>query len=167
MYFFPKRKNAHAFLIVLLLYILCAVCIVGIVLEKGAFFSIAGFGSMLAATLITNRNLLTKYLYALTPPQDLHRKNMLAIVRVVGKRKITLAMVNLQSVFAFLPLEEYKALLRERKIKRLMQLSFCPDLFPPNAWVLYSEVGENGTAVLLQCDEPLVNELKSRIAPME
>ena len=169
MFFYPKRTNHHAAISVVLLYLLTAVCIVGIVLERGSAigWQITGGIAVLIAAMITNRYLMTKFLYALTPPKDLHVKNTLSIVRVVGKRKKTLAMVNLQSVKAFLPLSELKKLVRESNIKRYAQISFCADLFPNNAWALYTESGTDGVAVLLQCDDALLRELRSRLAQKE
>lgn len=165
MYFYPKRTNHHALISVVLLYLLAATCVVGIVLEKGSaiVWQVMGGTSALLAVLFTNRYLLTRYLYALTPIEDLHVKNALSIVRVMGKKRKILALVNLQSVKAFLPASELLDLLVKRGVKRFVKMSFCPDLFPENAWAIYTENGEEGAAVLIQCDQAMVSELKSRI----
>ncbi len=165
MQYYPKRQNKHALLAVVLLYTLAVVCMIGsaAVNRYAALWQLASVGTAMAGIMLTNRFLLSNYLYILTPPDQLHVCNYFTVIRVLGKKRRTVAKIDLRTVRALVPASELKQMLKKRDGGRAARVSYCVDLFAENAWALLSDDGERSVVVLMQCDPSFIKEIKTRI----
>lgn len=164
MQYYPHRQNKHGLFISILLYILAGVCFFGSgqAVPYPGLWQIVGMGFAVTAILVTGRYSLSNYLYILTPPDLLDRKNQLTVVRVLGQKRETVAKIELNTVTAVLRASEWKAKARQMEKKLTQRGDFCVDLFPAQSYILVAE-GKDRIVIALQCDEAFITELKSRI----
>lgn len=166
MQFFPQRKTHSAQIAVLLLF---SLTLLGMLLSRYApsypgIWQLLALGCAVAAILLTQKYLVTSYRYILTPPDELHRMNTFSVLRTMGKKRTTVAKINLNRVIALLPAGETDRFLREKGLRTAERATFCADLFPPNAWTLIAESGDDLVAVTIQDTEGLIEELNRRIS---
>lgn len=165
MQFIPQRQNRSAQIAVFLLFFLA---LLGMLLSRYApaypgIWQLLALGCAVAAILLTQKYLVTAYLYILTPLDELYRTNTFSVIRTMGKKRTTVAKINLNHLIALLPAGDTDRYLREQGLRTAERATFCTDLFPPNAWTLIAESGEDLVAVTIQDTEGLIEELNRRI----
>ena len=163
MTYFSVRKKATAKVICVILLIIASVC---------GSFSALGFAlrfvwrilmllSLIAVVQISQKHLLSGYEYILDSRDEILLRNRLTIIRVQGKKRISLFTLSLRNMTDVIPQTKYKNLKKEYG-KASARISFCPDIFPNEAYVLVFEINGEISFVTLQCDKEFAEELKLR-----
>jgi len=163
MIYLSTRKRKTAAVIAALLFAIAALCGVFSGLGWGwkSVWQILMMAALVAMLQITQRYLLSGYEYLLDPLEDVLIYNRLTVVRTVGKRRTSVFTVPLSTLTEVIPYRKIKAL-REEYGAPSQRMDFCPDLFPPESYLLLFEVNGEMTAVRLQCDAAFAEELKKR-----
>jgi len=167
MQYYPHRENKHGLIAFLMLFVLSLLCFLlsSALPRYPALPQLIGLGCAVAALLLSERFLMTNYLYVLTPTDLLHRTNCLTVIRVLGRKRRTVAKLSLTHAVALLPAERAGAYLKEHDLHPRERLSVCVDLFPAVSYALVLQDREDVTVLILQCDRYFRDEIASRICP--
>ena len=161
----PKRTNHHGLIASILFFVLALLCFIGsryIPFYPG-IFQFIGLTAAVAAILMIQKFCITTYLYCLTPPDQLHKSNKFTVIRTLGSRRTTLCKLNLNDCVALIPASRTDKTLKALSLKASERASFCPDLFPRNAYTLITEHDDEVLVVTFQCDEAYLMQIRSRL----
>ncbi len=158
-----ERKKKTALTLTLLLLAAAVACgvISGLGLGWKSLWQIAMMIALVAVIQITQRYLLSDYEYILDAMEDVLTYNRLTVIRTVGQRRTSVFTVPLASLTEVIPYRKAEALKAEFGTPS-QRMDFCPDLFPPESYLLLFETNGEMTAVRLQCDIAFAEELKKR-----
>ncbi len=163
MIYYSERKRTTAMVLAVLLLVIAAVCGAFSALGWGwkGIWQIFMMACLVAMIQISQRYLLSGYEYILDPQEEILTYNRLTVIRIVGKRRTSVFTVPLATLCEVIPNRKRKALKAEYGTPS-KRMDFCPDLFPPESYLLLFEVNGEMTAVRLQCDAAFAEELKKR-----
>lgn len=158
----PIRKNRHALVIVILCFLLSALCFTAG--ETSGYrlpFQLAGAAAAVIAIEIACRYLFCNYLYVLSPTDA--GRNDLAIVRVQGKKRVTAANFSLNEAIGIAPSSLPEKERNEQFGKPYSSADFTVDLFASDTYDLYLYFQNQTMRVRLQCDAEFARSIGERI----
>lgn len=117
---------------------------------------------LLAAIQISQRYLFSGYEYILDREDELTVYNRLTVIRTVGKRRTALFTVPLSSLSHIIPYKKMRKVKKEYG-KIGTKLSFCPDIFPKESYLLVFEDGDQLTLVRIECNSAFADEIEKRL----
>lgn len=117
---------------------------------------------LLAAIQISQKYLFSGYEYILDREDELTSYNRITIVRTVGKNRTSVFTLPLSAVSGIIP---YK---KTRKVKKEYgkidaKISFCPDIFPKESYLLVFENNDKLTLMRIECDSAFADEIEKRL----
>ena len=158
----PRRQNRHALVTVLLCIVLAALCFWAASVSGYRLpFQIAGVAAAVTGIELAWRYLFCEYLYVLSPSDS--GRNDLAIVRVQGKKRVTVANFSLNEAIGIAHSSLPRAERDAQYGKPYFSADFTVDLFASDTFDLYLYFQNKTMRVRLQCDGTFAESVRSRI----
>ncbi len=117
---------------------------------------------LLAAIQISQKYLFSGYEYILDREDELTFYNRITVIRTVGKSRTSVFTLPLSSASGIIPYKKTKKVRKEYG-KIGAKISFCPDIFPKESYLLLFENNDKLTLMRIECDRAFADEIEKRI----
>ncbi len=158
-----RKNKAAAFLIATFIVLaLSSFALSRIDLWDKHIFELLMLIFLLAAIQISQKHLFSGYEYILDREDELTFYNRITVVRTVGKRRASVFTLPLSSVSNIIPYKKTRKVRKEYG-KIGIKMSFCPDLFPKESYLIVFENNDKLTLVRIECDRAFADEIEKRL----
>lgn len=107
---------------------------------------------------ISQKYLLAGYEYILDPEESLSVRNRMTVIKVQGKKRISLIQLNLKNLTEVIPYTKL-SVIKENYGNISEKMSFCADMFPKNTYLMLFEVNGKLSVVRIQCEKEFADIL--------
>ncbi len=157
------RRKSTAKTICILLFISAAIFAVFSALKIGyrGIWEMLLAASGIGIIQISQKYLLAGYEYILDPEESLYGRNRMTVIKVQGKKRISLIQLNLKNLTEVIPYSKL-SVIKDKYGSISEKMSFCADMFPKETYLMLFEINGDLSVVRIQCEKTFADILNQR-----